>query len=345
MKPFVPSDFVARHRLDTYAVALVTGDDVRDWQLTFKTLVLFPYDKASANCIQVDESAWRDHFWLYRVALRNRKDFGNYIEERGLRWIDHSMFFPARFRANTVVSFAVVATHNHFVLDRGGKVFNRHAPIITLPAEAVEDQYLSLLGLLNSSTACFWMKQVFHDKGGGGIGGGLATELWEHFYEFTGTGLHQFPLPDVKPISLARQLDRLGQSYVRLLPDAIVQAVTPTNGRLFEARREAEAIHRLMFSKQEELDWHCYHLYNLLADDLRFTGDDVPEITLGQRAFEIVMARQMAKGELQTTWFERHGSTPITELPKHWPAAYRKLVERPNQGDRIKQRDRSDRTA
>ena len=44
--------------------------------------------------------------------------------------------------------------------------------------------------------------------------------------------------------------------------------------------------------------------------------------------FEIVMARQMAKGELQTTWFERHGSTPITEIPTHWPAAYRKLVER-----------------
>ena len=27
------------------------------------------------------------------------------------------------------------------------------------------------------------------------------------------------------------------------------------------------------------------------------------------------MARQMAAGELQTTWFERHGSTPITEIP------------------------------
>ena len=27
------------------------------------------------------------------------------------------------------------------------------------------------------------------------------------------------------------------------------------------------------------------------------------------------MARQMAKGELETAWFERHGSTPITEIP------------------------------
>ena len=28
------------------------------------------------------------------------------------------------------------------------------------------------------------------------------------------------------------------------------------------------------------------------------------------------------------TWFERHGSTPITEVPRHWPAPYRELVER-----------------
>src|SRR5207248_2641054 len=54
----------------------------------------------------------------------------------------------------------------------------------------------------------------------------------------------------------------------------------------------------------------------------------VPELTLGQRAFEIVMARQIATGELETAWFERHGSTPITDLPGHWPDAYRQLVER-----------------
>lgn len=31
-----------------------------------------------------------------------------------------------------------------------------------------------------------------------------------------------------------------------------------------------------------------------------------PEIRLGERAFEIVMARQMVKGEFETTWFQRH---------------------------------------
>ena len=72
-----------------------------------------------------------------------------------------------------------VATHNHFVLDRGGKVFNRTAPIIKLPADATEDDHLALLGLLNSSTACFWMKQVFHGKGSSGIGRGVYDEAWE----------------------------------------------------------------------------------------------------------------------------------------------------------------------
>ena len=40
------------------------------------------------------------------------------------------------------------------------------------------------------------------------------------------------------------------------------------------------------------------------------------------------MARKMANGELETTWFARHGSTPITQLPGHWPEEYRELVER-----------------
>ncbi len=44
----------------------------------------------------------------------------------------------------------------------------------------------------------------------------------------------------------------------------------------------------------------------------------------GERAFEIALARKMASGETDSTWFERHGSTPITELPAHWPDWYRR---------------------
>lgn len=51
-------------------------------------------------------------------------------------------------------------------------------------------------------------------------------------------------------------------------------------------------------------------------------------VRLGERAFEIALARRMAAGETETTWFARHHSQPITELPEHWPAEYRALVER-----------------
>src|SRR5690606_22270922 len=72
----------------------------------------------------------------------------------------------------------------------------------------------------------------------------------------------------------------------------------------------------------------CYRLYGLLDEDLCAPPDAVPGIQLGERAFEIVLARQMAAGEVETQWFARHGSTPTTEIPSHWPAVYRELVER-----------------
>ena len=77
-----------------------------------------------------------------------------------------SSFTSISIRTPLSIVFAFVATHNHFVLDRGGKVFKQSAPVIKLPPSATEDDHLALLGLLNSSTACFWMKQVCHDKGG-----------------------------------------------------------------------------------------------------------------------------------------------------------------------------------
>jgi hypothetical protein len=82
-----------------------------------------------------------------------------------------------------------------------------------------------------------------------------------------------------------------------------------------------------MIVAQEELDWQCYHLYGLADAALRYHGIP-PPLKLGERAFEIVMARKMAAGELETAWFTRHGSTPITALPSDWPHDYRRIVER-----------------
>jgi hypothetical protein len=316
----IPSDHIAM---------FVDGDRVRDWLLLTPTYVLFPY---STNLKVVPENSDKAVFawlWPFRDQLWDRREPNGTHREIGKTWYEFSRFHPERY-VSRCITMAFVATHNHFVFDQGGKVFNRHAPVTMLPSDASEDDYLGLLGLLNSSTVCFWMKQTFHNRGStvDQHGARQRTDPFEDFYEYAGTGLERLPITERKPLDVTRRLDRMARQYGSLLPEAVIAGSTPDAMRMRETRGQAVVIRSQMIALQEELDWQCYHLYGLLPDDLRYTGDDLPELALGERAFEIVMARQMANGELQTTWFVRHGSTPITELPKEWPAAYRKLVER-----------------
>ncbi|PRC49754.1 hypothetical protein C6A85_73110, partial [Mycobacterium sp. ITM-2017-0098] len=83
-----------------------------------------------------------------------------------------------------------------------------------------------------------------------------------------------------------------------------------------------------MIFEQEELDWEVYRLYGLIDADLTYTGSAIYGIALGQRVFEIYLARRVEAGEEETAWFERHGSTPITEVPASWPDDYKALVQR-----------------
>jgi len=83
-----------------------------------------------------------------------------------------------------------------------------------------------------------------------------------------------------------------------------------------------------MIALQEELDWHVYRLYGLTDEPLTYGEADLPGLELGQRAFEIALARRVSDGKESTAWFERHGSTPITDIPASWPADYQHLVRR-----------------
>ena len=66
----------------------------------------------------------------------------------GKFWYEHLERYTGKLRTPLSITFADVATHNHFVLDRGGKVFNRTAPVIKLPPGTNEDAHLGLLGLV-----------------------------------------------------------------------------------------------------------------------------------------------------------------------------------------------------
>ena len=152
------------------------------------------------------------------------------------------------------------------------------------------------------------------------------TDPFEDFYEFTGSGLRKFPLADPPPLDLVRSLDTAAHRLSENIPAAVASRAAPTRDALDASRAAAESARSRMIALQEELDWRCYRLYGLLDNAPEHA--DPPPLALGQRAFEIVMARRMAVGELDTAWFTRHRSRPITELPAHWPADYRAVVER-----------------
>lgn len=109
-------------------------------------------------------------------------------------------------------------------------------------------------------------------------------------------------------------------------PAALVAEQTPTSDALAAARTAYEGIRARMVAVQEELDWECYRLYGILDEDLTYPGG-LPPVALGQRAFEIALARRVAAGAEHTAWFERHGSTPTADIPTHWPPDYQALVQ------------------
>lgn len=316
-----------RRQVKTRVLPLVEGDIVRDWGLSPVTEVIFPYDP---QIELVPESDLGNVLWPLRTQLANRNDFGGRTyQEAGRAWWSYHQIPVDRNRIPLTITFAEVATHNHFVLDRGGKVFKQTAPVIKLPAGASEDDHLGLLGLLNSSTACFWLKQVCHNKGStvDARGARQTTVEFENFYQLASTRVQEFPLVDQRPLELATQLNTLARERESHLPAALAARLPLSRAQLDAHRAQADALFARMVAGQDELDWWSYRAYGLLDDELAFAGEP-PGIAPGERAFEIVLARRIAAGEVESRWFERHGSTPITEVPSHWPADYRALVER-----------------
>ncbi|WP_312898989.1 BREX-2 system adenine-specific DNA-methyltransferase PglX [Corynebacterium variabile] len=303
------------------------GTGIRDFQAHSEFDAWYPYDELRV-LLPAQETV--DQFrplWSMRRLLQNRATFtgGTYLSD-GRPWYEWHQFPKDEGTSDWALSFAFVATHNHVILDRGGKVFNRSAPVIKLPEDATEDDHLRLLGVLNSSTACFWLKQNSHNKGVGGVGGGIGDEAWEPRYEFTGTTLQRFPLPDLDHSDLTergRRLDTLAQELATYEPAAVFANSTPTREAIDEAQANYVRIRRLMIAEQEELDWAVYHLYGLTDTDMSLPVGTVEGIELGSRPFEIVLARRVAAGETTTAWFDRHHSTPVTEIPESWPEAQR----------------------
>ena len=423
---------------------LILGDGIRDWSASESVPTLWPYDNSFKVLPLSAITEMSKLFWLARTVIVRRKPFGIPIVQRGMAWYEWQELYTAKFQMPLTITWGEVATHNHFALDRGGKVFKNTAPVIKLKSDATESDFARLLGVLNSSTGCFWLQQVCHNKGGPG-GGSSKDEKWHDFYALNSTKIACFPLPENQPTQLPTALVQTSTALQAQSPAATLASWSgpesdPLRTRLATARDQATRLRRQLIAWQEELDWQIYEAFGLVEGaaasgpaavslpegsisipcpngasssspglrgtsypvspvpqsgstptGLRHSGtghnpvgvenlvDDeprvgaarqpwagghspvgagepgtvgtgagtpaaatfeVPPLELGERAFEIVLARRMGgKDELgrmkdeggepfQTTWFARHGSTPITEIPGQWPKEYRELVER-----------------
>ncbi|MEE1841911.1 BREX-2 system adenine-specific DNA-methyltransferase PglX [Streptomyces sp. NPDC088190] len=317
------------------AMPLIVGETVRDWDTHCTESAIAPYGKDLKPLPYDGDSAWGRLLWTTRSHLRSTRDFdGQTQQDLGKPWWAWYRWVPDRYRTPLTITFAFVSTHNHFVLDRGGKVFKQTSPVIKLHENASETEYLQLLGLLNSSTSCFWLQQVSHNKGEGGgarVEAGYAamgSEAWKNSFEFSGGKVEHFPLPARYPTSLPQALDGLAKQLATSSAGAMALNSGTTVTTLREAKKVWRSIRAQMIALQEELDWQVYSLYKLHSEDLRAPKSEVPELALGERAFEIVLARRVEKGEASREWFERHGSTPITEMPDHWSDAYKAVVQK-----------------
>ncbi|WAC52168.1 BREX-2 system adenine-specific DNA-methyltransferase PglX [Frigoribacterium sp. SL97] len=314
-----PRPLARERNIYPYYRHFVVGDGVRDWGDHGTEQIVFPYSEQLLPTSLVDQV-----LWPWRSLLAARATFQGTMADAGLRWTEYMQFTHWAADSRPAITFAEVATHNHFVLNRGGEVFKQTAPIIKLPNDASEDDYLGLLGVLNSSTALFWLRQVAHNKGNSTDSKGARVTGDPSFdtYQFNSTKVGAYPLPQTLPSGLARRVDLLARL---LLDEGPAAVVSEGRSALIAAQHRWNDARRTMVALQEELDWQVYAAYGLVDRALAPSEPEIVMIEPSERPFEVRLARALAEGSEQSAWFDRHGRTPVTEAPNSGSQAWNDL--------------------
>lgn len=299
----------------------VSGEDVRDYRIRSVLNAIWPYDAEFKSIPLEPGTQLHKHFWRLRTSLSNRKLYGQPFLETGLNWYEYGEVNPNKQRIKLSLTFAEVASHNHFAIDFGRNVFSQTAPVIKLPAHAGEDDHFALLGLLNSSTACFWMKQVSHQKQMTGGDGVRVSSRAKVPFQFSGTRMKQFPLPvkwkDVsyrKLLSdLARRADELAKGSLSTDAFAVISNAVSQNEDIalaWEALLSQRAKDRSnLILLQEDMDFLCYEMYGTVAPaELRGLASYDVIIDAGDRPFCILTQ-------------ENQDNFPVpAAIPAEWPS-------------------------
>jgi hypothetical protein len=322
----LPEHLARRFKVETRHLRFLgTGKTIRDWSPLEYPLIVFPYDdklqplnpKRSPNCIE--------YLKPFRSALENVVMHGSVRKkETNVQWFEYSRLARPKFIARLSVVLPEIATHNHALVDEGTALFHQTVPVIKLQPTASVDEHHLIAGLLNSSTALFWLKLVCFNKGAGD------REERDRFV-YAGRKVQQLPIPSAslelgllrgRLIALSQACWERGQQLPGLAFKKLFEVkdeayygwnkslkgwVKPWNAKLggwrdaegLNAAREAytaerERLRREMIALQEEMDWLVYAAYGLLPMDHPAVGMEgqpsTPEpLALGERPFELAI--------------------------------------------------------
>lgn len=327
-----PKDSFTRNGVEKELIReMYSGDVIRDWDSEGLEHVLFPY----TNEIELDEISsfpglyrW---LWPNRTNLGSRATFGGgtYCSE-GRPWWEWHQVTLSRLKSEYTIAYAEVASHNHFILDKGGRVFNQTAPVIKLTNGDDPVEHFSALAVLNSSSACFWMKQVSHQKQMMGGDGVRVSSKAKVPYQFGSTQLKKFPFPRLfSELSFRQSLAYLAEtahgivSKFRLLSaNQIVRDAADNGGDISaeweKAVAEKSALHEKLVLLQEEADWTLYVAYGLCSGDvIEEFGEYIGQgLRPGQRPFEIVDG------------VSQDNHVVPDQVPENWPAEMQSVWRR-----------------
>jgi hypothetical protein len=299
---------------------VVSGKAVRDWQFRRGETALVPF--AGPDLVELEPEGWGRYLWPVRTSLLNVTGFGGETQESaGAAWWGWYRWVGSRYLTPLSVAYAEIAQDAHFYLDRGGHAFDQTAPMFKLPQGKSEHDYLRLLGALNSSVSTFWMRNQSKPKGG------RAALSWARTFQFNATRVEKLPLPPRLAVEPAQTIAFTAEELRDLEPGVVLSVYGPDRAAIVNARAQWSAKIGQLIALQEELDWVTYESFGLV-DGFSYSGTDLPQIQLGERAFEIALARDVREGCASDEWLGPRAITSSVDIPTDWPEDYQSLVTR-----------------
>lgn len=305
-----------------------TGEDVRDWEVTPSALIIFPYADNLEPISDPFPPALHEFLERHRQHLENLIISGTTRKkDTHLKWFEYRRLARAKLRANCNLIFPQISMYNHCCRSDHSVAFKEKAQAIVLNPQVPADTWSVILGVLNSSSVLFILKQICFNKGPGKQG-------QQDRFEFSGNILGELTIPEsisqqtelraqlvahsnacslrgggVSGLVCTRLFEKPGEAYDgwnRTLPG--YKAPHPLIAMPFDtaeeltalrtkAKEERERLRQEMVALQEEMDWLTYAAYGLLGLDHAAVGHGLMDsllpwsVALGQRPFELAEIR------------------------------------------------------